>query len=194
MTVLEGNPNAAPVKHGKRKPVAAKMAPPPHEIEGEGPGWKDVDPPKAREVKAKPETPASVVKAKAERKAARAKAKPADPQPADEKPKAKAKAAPKPKPKAKAKPKASKPKAEPKAKALKVEPEAKPEKVKAPRRSKGRRPPPAPVEGKVTKILLRLTARDVIDVDLHRGELTRPGYIHHVMRVGIASKGRRATD
>jgi hypothetical protein len=118
------------------------------------------------------------------------KAKPADDQPTDKKPKAKAKAEPKAKPKAKAKaePKAKKPA---KAKAP-VDPKA--EKPKAPKRSKGRRPPPEPVEGKVTKILLRLTARDVRDIDLHRGELTRPGYIHHLMRVGIASKGRRATD
>ena len=196
MTVFMGNPNAAPPAklHGKKKAAPEKAAPPASEVEGEGPGWRDVEPPKKREVKVKPETPASVVKAKEERKAARAKAKPAEDQPTEENPKAKAKAAPKAAPNAKAKASNPKTKAAPKAKAVKPEPVAKEEKPKAPRRSKGRRPPPAPVEGKVTKILLRLTARDVIDVDLHRGELTRPGYIHHLMRVGIASKGRRATD
>jgi hypothetical protein len=118
------------------------------------------------------------------------KAKPADDQPTDKKPKAKAKAEPKAKPKAKAK---AEPKAKKPAKA-KAPVDPKPEKVKAPKRSKGRRPPPEPVDGKVTKILLRLTAKDARDIDAHRGELTRPGYIHHLMRVGIASKGRRATD
>ncbi len=196
MTVFMGNPNAS---RRVRKEAPQKVPAPAGEIEGEGPGWKEVEPPAKRKAgKAAPvifkEEPAPVdaepVPAPKAKAKAKAKAKPADDQPTDKKPKAKAKAEPKAKPKAKAK---AEPKAK-KAEKAKAPVEVKPEKVKAPKRSKGRRPPPLPVEGKVTKILLRLTAQDVHDIDTHRGDLTRPAFIHHLARTGVHSKGRRITD
>lgn len=189
MTVFMGNPNAS---RRVRKEAAEKVPAPAGEIEGEGPGWKEVEPPAKR----KASKPAPVIFKEEEptpdpvKVKAKAKVKPADDQPTDKKPKAKAKAEPKAKPKAKAK---AEPKAKKAVKAI-VPVEVKPEEVKAPKRSKGRRAPPEPVDGKVTKILLRLTTQDVRDIDANRGALTRPAFIHHLARIGVHSKGRRITD
>ena len=169
---------AAPVLHGKPQP---KMIAPAPEDDGEGEGWKDVDPPKGRKLPAAKAAPAP-----------KPEAKPKSPK-ADKEPKAEAKpkAAPKAKaePKAKAKPAPAKPKAEPKAKpAPKAKaapapkapkPKAAPAKPKAPKADKG---PKAETRGRKkgpdkVSVFIRITEDQAKALDKLRRDESRQNFM-----------------